>query len=332
MTQRGPGEHLDPLASTGIPVAHRPEAGPIAILPEEREPFLSAVKAGGGVVAPLSAETRGLLWLGSDAAELIAVLRAHPAIGWVQLQWAGVDGMAAALAEYADDDSPIWTSAKGAYSEPVAEHALALMLAVLRGLPEKTRSHSWASPATGISLFGRTVVIVGAGGIAVELIRLLAPFDVSVTIVRRTPGELAGADRVVTVDRLAEVLPDADVLVVAAAATDSTAMLIGAPELALMKPSAALVNIARGSLVDSMALAAALERGQLAGAGLDVTSPEPLPDGHPLWSAPRVVITSHSADTKEMVEPLLAERLRLNVAAFLHDGAFIGVVDPGAGY
>jgi phosphoglycerate dehydrogenase-like enzyme len=84
--------------------------------------------------------------------------------------------------------------------------------------------------------------------------------------------------------------------------------------------------------VDSDALAAALGAGHLAGAGLDVTDPEPLPDGHPLWSAPRCVITSHSADTREMVEPLLAERLRLNVEALLGDSAFIGVVDPAAGY
>jgi phosphoglycerate dehydrogenase-like enzyme len=99
-----------------------------------------------------------------------------------------------------------------------------------------------------------------------------------------------------------------------------------------MKPSAVLVNIARGTLVDSMALADALHAGHLAGAGLDVTDPEPLPDGHPLWSAPRCVITSHAADTPDMVEPLLADRVRHNVGALLGDGAFVGIVDPGAGY
>lgn len=334
MTARQPGQHRDPLEGTGTPVpqARRPEPGPIAILPEPRPLFVDAVAAGGGTLEPLSVATRAILWLSEDADALVAVLRANPGIGWVQLQWAGVDRMGPALAAFAGADKPLWTSAKGAYSEPVAEHALGLTLAVLRGLPEKARSSSWASPATGISLYGRRVVIVGAGGIAVELIRLLAPFETDITIVRRGPGELAGANRTVTSDRLAEVLPDADVVILAAAATESTARLIGAPELALMKPTAALVNIARGALVDSAALAAALHSGHLAGAGIDVTDPEPLPDGHPLWSAPRCIVTSHSADTADMVEPLLAERLRQNVAAFLGDGDFVGLVDPAAGY
>jgi len=99
-----------------------------------------------------------------------------------------------------------------------------------------------------------------------------------------------------------------------------------------MKSSAALVNIARGRLVDSLALADSLASGHLAGAALDVTDPEPLPDGHPLWSSPRCIITSHSADTPEMVEPLLAERVSANVTALLGDGAFVGIVDARAGY
>jgi phosphoglycerate dehydrogenase-like enzyme len=295
--------------------------------------FEAAVLAGGGQVVPLSPETRGIVWLyEGDKRELTSVLHANPQIGWVQLPWAGVDAFASSLALFADEPRPLWTSAKGAYSEPVAEHALALTLAVLRGLPEKARSTSWATTEVGISLYGREVLIVGAGGIAVELMRLLAPFEVTVTIVRRSPGDLPGANRTVTADHLLAVLPDADVVIIAAAATESTAKLIGAAELAAMKPTAALVNIARGALVDSAALAESLGAGHLTGAGLDVTDPEPLPDGHPLWSAPRCIITSHHADTAEMVEPLLAGRVTANVAAFLGDGAFVGVVDPKAGY
>ena len=332
---RLPGEHRDPLLGTAGPIAldRRPPAGPIAIFPAQRAIFVSAVERAGGVVAPLSAETRGLIWLAESDSELLAqTLHEHPGIGWVQLPWAGVDAFAGVLTEFADSPMPIFTSAKGAYSDPVAEHALALTLAVLRGLPEKARATSWAMKKLGISLYGRHVVIVGAGGIAVELIRLLAPFDTRVTVVRRSASSLEGADRTVTVDRLLDVLPDADVVVVAAASTDDTAQLFGATEFAAMKPSAAIVNIARGQLVDSLALAASLASGHLAGAALDVTDPEPLPDGHPLWSAPRCIITSHSADTPEMVEPLLVERVGANVAALLGDGAFVGIVDPRAGY
>ncbi|HEY8913459.1 NAD(P)-dependent oxidoreductase, partial [Lacisediminihabitans sp.] len=96
--------------------------------------------------------------------------------------------------------------------------------------------------------------------------------------------------------------------------------------------SAILINIARGGLVDTGALTDALAAGEIAGAGVDVTDPEPLPDGHPLWSEPHVIITPHSADTPAMIAPLLAERIRENVEAFLGDGRFVGVVDVEAGY
>lgn len=333
MISRTPGGHRDPVAPEQHPAEPRPEPGPIAIAPEEREPFISAVRSGGGSLEPLSDATRGLVFLSETGADrLDEILQAHPGIGWVQLPWAGVDAFAGVLAKYAGAPSPLWTSAKGAYAEPVAEHALTLILGLMRMLPEKSRSTSWAKKRDGISLFGREVLIIGAGGVSAELIRLLAPFDVRITVVRRSPGAVAGADRTVTASELDAVLPEADAVVVAAASTGETAHLIGARQLELMRPTAVLVNIARGALVDPAALDSALRGGHLWGAGLDVTEPEPLPDGDPLWTAPRCVITSHCADTPEMVEPLLATRVTRNVQAFLGDGRFVGVVDPGAGY
>ncbi|MBX3100005.1 MAG: NAD-binding protein [Salinibacterium sp.] len=302
------------------------------MLPFPHEVFEAAVVAGGGIVEPLSDATRGLVWLNVDGPALASVLAEYPGIQWVQLPLAGVERLSEVFAAQEDADLPVWTSAKGSFAEPVAEHALALVLAVLRGIPEKARGTTWSDPKIGISLYGRRVVIVGAGGIAVELLRLLAPWEVDVTIVRRGSDPLPGATRTLPVARLAEVLPEADVVILAAAATAETTNLIGARELALMKPEAALVNIARGRLIDQEALLAALESGHLCGAGLDVTSPEPLPDGHPLWTAPRIVITSHSADTPEMTEPLLAERIRANVAALVGGTGFVGRIDPVAGY
>lgn len=333
MSARRPGELRDPLAGTGVamPEEARPARGPIAVLPDARPELVAAVADAGGVVAPLGADTRALVWTSPGEAEaLAAALDAHPGIEWVQLPWAGIDAFAAVVAANAQRRM-LWTSGKGAYSEPVAEHALALILAVLRDLPEKARRRSWA-PRTGRTLFGRRVLLVGAGGIVVELLRLLAPFGVHTTVVRRSESPLAGADRVVAVDRLDEVLPEAEVVVVAAAATGETAHLFDARRLALLPEGSVLVNVARGTLVDSASLVAALESGRLGGAGLDVTDPEPLPDGHPLWSAPRTVVTSHSADTFDMIYPLLAARIRANVGAYLGDGAFIGVVDPRLGY
>ena len=330
---RRPGEHRDPVAVTARPIrGARPVAGPVAVLPFDSEAFAAAVRAGGGEVAPLDENTRAVVWLNLDCAALGAVLEQHPAIEWVQLPMAGVESFSPLFDSQDDRPLPLWTSAKGSFAEPVAEHAVALTLAVLRGIPEKSRSTSWADPKTGVTLYGRHILIVGAGGIALEIMRLLAPFEVSVTIVRRSADPLPGAHATVTTARLMEVLPDADVVILAAAATGETEHLIGPEQLAAMKPSAALVNIARGRLIDQDALDAALRAGHLAGAGLDVTTPEPLPDGHPLWTAPRCVITSHSADTPEMTEPLLAERIRANVAALRGNGAFVGIVDPVAGY
>nr|WP_255461372.1 D-isomer specific 2-hydroxyacid dehydrogenase family protein [Glaciihabitans sp. INWT7] len=296
--------------------------------------FARAVTAGGGELVELGPQTRGLIWLSyGGAAALESTLDSHPAIGWVQLPYAGVDVFAELLRSHADRPFPLWTSAKGAYSQPVAEHALTLVLGLLRVIPERARATGWPTgPKVGRSLYGLSVLIVGAGGVARELLRLLAPFGVSVTIVRRTADQVDGARRTITADGLAEVLPDADVVVIAAASTTGTHHLFGAPEFAGMKNSAVLVNIARGELVDTDALVAALRSGEIAAAGLDVTDPEPLPDGHPLWTAPHILITPHSADTPEMTEPLLAERIRENVAAFVGDGRFVGVVDPKAGY
>lgn len=312
--------------------ANRPTPGPIAVLPEQRELFVDAVHAGGGAVEPLSDATRGIVWLSEKRSdELAEVLEANPGIQWVQLPWAGVDAFGPVLERWSDKPFPLWTSAKGAYSEPVAEHALALTLALLRRFPQKIHARHWVE-RSGTSLYGHSVVIVGAGGIARELIRLLSLFEVEITVVRRSGDPLDGASKTVTPDALHEVLGSADVLVLAAAATGETERIIGAAELAIMKPTAVLVNIARGALVDTDALTAALRDGVIAAAGLDVIDPEPLPDDHPLWRLDNVIITSHSADTPDMTAPLLANRIRLNVAALHSDDGFVGVVDPKAGY
>jgi phosphoglycerate dehydrogenase-like enzyme len=153
-----------------------------------------------------------------------------------------------------------------------------------------------------------------------------------VTVVRRLPDPVDWASRTISLDELDDVLPDADVVIVAAALTGQTRGLFDAARLALLKPSAVLVNIARGALVDSDALVGALSRGELAGAALDVTDPEPLPDGHPLWAEPRALITPHTADTMEMIVPLLADRIADNVARFGEGRDLAGQVDPAAGY
>ena len=118
----------------------------------------------------------------------------------------------------------------------------------------------------------------------------------------------------------------------ALALTPDTEHIIGAAELGRMRPDAWLVNVARGRHVDTGALVTALSRGAIGGAALDVTDPEPLPDGHPLWALERCIITPHTADTDEMVQRLLAERIRQNVARFAAGQPPDGVIDPDVGY
>jgi phosphoglycerate dehydrogenase-like enzyme len=324
-------QHRAVTAIVAEPLADelRPTVGPVAIVPEFDDLYAAAVRAGGGVVTESEEDARAIVWNSHGAGPLESYLDDHPHVGWVQLPLAGVDAYRELVSRRSD---LLWTSAKGSFAQPVAEHALTLTLGLLRELPKRVLATTWATEKTGTSLFGLEVLIVGAGGIALELIRLLEPFGVTITIVRRNPHPVPGASRTVTAEHLLDVLPDADVVVIAAAFTDETKNLIGEVELTAMRDTAILVNIARGGLVDTDALAGALASRQISGAGLDVTDPEPLPDGHPLWREPLAIITPHVADTPEMVQPLLAARSQENTQAFLGDGRFVGVVDAKLGY
>ncbi|WP_246200945.1 D-isomer specific 2-hydroxyacid dehydrogenase family protein [Agromyces allii] len=304
----------------------------MSVLPHADPSVVAAVRRAGGEVVPLGDATRGVVWVAaSGAGELDDVLTRHPRVSWVQLPWAGVDAFADTLAR-SRDDGRVWTSAKGSYARPVAEHALMLALAVLREVPRRARAVEWQADERGRSLFGMRVVIVGGGGITEELLRLLAPFGVHATVVRRRAAPIAGADRTVTDDALHEVLGDAELVFLAAALTDRTRGMIGAGELALLPDGAFLVNVARGGLVETDALVAELASGRLGGAGLDVTDPEPLPPQHPLWALENALVTPHVADTEAMTVPMFAERVEANTAAFLGRGAWIGRIDLHAGY
>jgi phosphoglycerate dehydrogenase-like enzyme len=327
-------QHREVLAASAFVPSpgSRPESGPIAVLPEPVPLFIDAIRAAGGEVAPLSASSRGLVWLDPEGSDRLgAILDENPQLSWVQLPYAGVDAFADILQRSARASLTV-TSAKGAFAQPVAEHALMMTLALLRRLPLRIGATSWGDGTLGTSLYGLHVVIVGAGGIALELINLLRPFGADITVVRRGDAPVPGAKATVSTRGLGEVLPTADVLILAAALTDDTRGLIDSARFDTMKRSAILVNMGRGGLVVTDALLDALETGSIAGAGVDVTDPEPLPDGHPLWSAPNIIITPHSADTPEMTAPLLAHRVTNNTRAFLGEGGFDGVVDAAVGY
>ncbi|WP_166852164.1 D-isomer specific 2-hydroxyacid dehydrogenase family protein [Isoptericola sp. BMS4] len=323
----GPGPRHVSAGTAGPGVTVAPEAPPWAA---------RAVTDAGARLVPVGPRTEGLVWFGPlGVAGLGETLAAAPRTRWVQLPSAGVDAALEAGLIDGRAGGVTWTSAKGAFAEPVAEHALALTLAALRRLPERARARTWGDEA-GTSLYDARVLVVGAGGIARAFLRLLAPFRARTTVVRRHPVAVPGADRVVAGDQLAstliEELARADVVVLAAALTPRTRALLGPAEIAAMRPGATLVNVARGALVDTDALVAALRSGHLGAAALDVTDPEPLPDGHPLWDLPTALVTPHTADTPEMVDPLLRRRVERNLARFVAGDGLEGVVDPTAGY
>lgn len=300
--------------------SRRVHVGPAA--PDE---LVDAVHAAGGeLVSP--AEATALVWFGGSPERARQYL--HHGVRWMQLPAAGIEEWFASGLLTA---GRTYTSAAGIYAPVVAEHTLALMLAGARRLPELARARTWTSPSPQ-ALRGGTVLIVGCGGIGRALIHLLNPFNVRILAVTRSGRDIPGADVSAASNRLPRLLPEADFVVVAAPSTPDTQALIGKDELAAMRESAWLINIARGDLVDTDALVEALRGGSIGGAALDVTSPEPLPGGHPLWDEPNVLITPHSANPLPLRLPEYAARVRRNVANFIHGRPLEGVVDLSAGY
>ena len=291
---------------------------------------MEAVEAGGGVVVDI-AEAEGLIWTSPETPDLIAdFLEAADSgtdgsngggnLRWVQLPYAGIEPFLPYL-----DDERIWTCGKGVYARPVAEHALGLLLAGFRGLNSYVPASTWLPPQ-GRNLLDSRITILGGGGITEELLGLLAPWSCEVTVVRRHAQPLEGAKAVTTSD-MPTALASADAVVLALALTDETRGIINADALETMADRAWLVNVARGEHVVTDDLVAALRRGVIAGAALDVTDPEPLPEGHPLWQMENCIITPHIGNTPEMGIILLAERVKQNVARFAKGEELLGPVN-----
>ena len=285
-----------------------------------------AVRAGGGEVVDVS-EAQGLVWTDFDTTEeLIATLASNPGISWVQVPFSGVETYMPYI-----DATRTWTSAKGVFGGAVAELALGLLLGGMRHVAGYAREQQW-SEDHGRTLFGARVTILGAGGIAQSLISMLQPFGCRITVVRNREGDLLGVDEVVKTSQLNEALLQADAVVMALALTPQTHGIMGKEQFEKMQSHAWLVNVGRGQQIVTDDLVWALKSGQIGGAALDVTDPEPLPAGHPLWSLTNCIITPHVGNTAEMVPPLLALRITENVRRLASSQPLVGVVDPALGY
>lgn len=285
-----------------------------------------AIEAGGGTVVTTDETANesddpaeAVVWTDPKRPDgLRALLDDQPGIRWVQLPWAGIEPFVPVL-----DRDRVWTCGKGVYADPVAEQALLFALMGLRGMATYANATTW-EPPEGHNLLGATVTIVGGGGIAQSLLRLLEPFGVRTNVIRRSVAP--------TLDDLDGLLPTSDVVVLALPLTPETEGLFDARRLRLLPDHAWLVNVARGGHIVTDDLVAVLRDGAIGGAGLDVTDPEPLPDGHPLWALPNCFISPHVGNTPEMAVPLLSARVRDNVRRFIAGDELVGIVDVDAGY
>ncbi len=213
-------------------------------------------------------------------------------------------------------------SAQGVNERAVAEHAIALVLALARKLPEardNQAAHRWRGMLPAIAqredeLGGKTLVIVGMGRIGSRLARLAQAFDMRVIGVKRDPARGAdAAPTVVAQSALLDVLPQADYVALTCPLNADTRNLVDARALAAMKPTAALINVARGRVVDEPALLDALQGGTIAAAALDCVWDEPLPAASALWDLPNVLITPHTAGETQQYEDNVIDLLLENL-------------------
>jgi phosphoglycerate dehydrogenase-like enzyme len=279
-------------------------------------------------------EARVLFRGGLSAEVLEHLLTRTPNLRWIHSVSAGVERVAipGVLSR-----GLVVTNGRGVFSRPIAEYVVMMLLAVARRLPqllELQRERTW-QPLGGRELSELTLGIVGYGSIGADVAALLLPFGTRIVATRRHPERGAGGATNVELlprERLSELLRASDVVLVALPLTEETAGVIGADELQQMRPTAWLMNIARGRLVDEAALRRALEAGWIGGAVLDVFNEEPLPPDSPLYGTPNLVLTPHSSWASDRVADRSIELFADNLRRFLAGEPLHNVVDLEAGY
>ena len=261
-------------------------------------------------------------WTGEAAA-------AGTRLKWLSTIYAGIDAFDTGLLKAR---GTILTNGVGINAIAVAEYAVMGMLAAAKRFDQVVRmadSREWPTDAPGkVELYETRALIIGYGTIGRLIGERLAAFGVAVTGVTRS-----GRDGTLTPDQWRERIGEYDWIILAAPSTGDTHALIGAAELAAMRPGARLINIARGDMVDQPALIEALEKRRIAGAFLDVVDPEPLPADHPLWTTPNAILTMHLSGRSQTRMFMRAAALFLeNARAFVEGQPMQNVVDLDAGY
>ena len=319
-----------------------------AAAPGARIVTLSVEGLADGPVDDVEVLLRG--WLSSDAFERL--LTHAPQLNWVHSASAGVER---ALTPAARERGIVITNARGVFSRPIAEYVMMMILAVSRKLPgllELQRERTW-QPLEGTELRDVTVGIVGLGSIGRAVGALATAFGCRVVATRRRPTDGSGSgvaydaagaagrehafgevmlDRVGGPETLPSLLAESDFVVLAAPLTPDTEEMIDAATLALMKPGAWLINVARGRLVDERALIRALRDGPIGGAILDTFRDEPLPPSSPFYDLPNVIVTPHTSWSSGRVLDRSVELFCDNLRRFAAGEPLLNVVDPRQGY
>lgn len=261
-------------------------------------------------------EGEALLFAGLRKPELSGLLRAAAAVRWIHTGSAGFDWVEVPEVE---ERGIVVTRSADVMSIPMAEFAFAAILAHVKNLEalrDSQRRRAWEPPMHA-ELHGRTLLVVGAGSIGARVAGLARAFGMRVLGIKRDGAPRPGFDAMYRPDRLDEVLPEADVVVLTAPATPETEGMIDAGRLKAMKRDAYLVNIARGALVVEDDLLDALRSGEIAGACLDAFAVEPLPADHPLWSAPNTFISPHASYRSPAIRQRVFEEFSENLERWL---------------
>ncbi len=235
-------------------------------------------------------------------------------------------------------EGALLTCATGAYGLAISEYMLAVLLGMMKHLPmyyDRQKAHNWERGGNVTSIYGCTVLCVGAGDIGSTFAQKMKALGAYTIGVRRTVAEKPEwFDEMYTSEKLDELLPRADVVALSMPATSLTYRMIDRRRIELMKDGAYLINVGRGNAIDTDALVDIMHRGKLAGAALDVTDPEPVPAEHPLWDCPRVYITPHVSGRYTLPETLnrVVEIAAQNIEAMLSGGALRSEVSIESGY
>ena len=250
------------------------------------------------------------------------LIRAAPGLRWIQTLTSGVDPLPALLGSHRQ---VMLTSARGIHGPQMSELAFLLMLALTRRLPlmlANQQARQW-QPAPPPLLAGKTAVILGLGAVGRALALRCRAFDIRVIAVSALMGPVAGVERILPRSELLRAAGMADFLIVLTPLEARTRHLVGTRVFEAMKPTAFLINLSRGSVVDEAALAIALTTDRIAGAGVDVFEHEPLPADSPLWGAPNTIVSPHIGGRSdcytEQVLPVLLENVHCYLSGRIQD-------------